>query len=104
MNEFTAAVENGREKDEGWPSAAYAVSKSGITGMTRAVAEEEKRRGDGRGILINSCCPGYVNTDMSKGRGPRSVDEGARTPVLLAVGEIGGVTGKFWRDGRVVEW
>ena len=102
MDEFTSAVERGTEKEEGWPSAAYAVSKSGITGMTRAVAEEEKGRG--RGVLVNSCCPGYVDTDMTKGRGVKSVDEGARTPVMLAVGEIGEVTGEFWRDERVVEW
>ena len=102
MNEFTSAVERGREKEEGWPSAAYAVSKSGVTGMTRAVAEEEKGRG--RGLLVNCCCPGYVDTEMTKGRGVRSVDEGAGTPVLLALGDIGDVTGEFWRDEKVVEW
>ena len=102
MNEFTSAVERGTEKEEGWPSAAYAVSKSGITGFTRAIAEEEKGRG--RGVLVNSCCPGYVETDMTGGRGMKSVDEGARTPVLLALGEIGEVTGGFWQDEKVVEW
>lgn len=104
MNEFVSAVEKGRESEEGWPSSAYAVSKSGVTGMTRAVAREEEERGGGKGVLINSCCPGYVDTDMTRGKGVRSVDEGARTPVMLALGDVGGVSGEFWRDGRVVEW
>ena len=102
MNEFTSAVERATEKGEGWPSAAYAVSKSGITGMTRAIALEEEKRG--RGILVNSCCPGYVETDMTKGRGAKSVDEGARTPVMLALGDIGNTAGGFWQNEKVIEW
>ena len=95
MESFTKAVEQGREKEQGWPSAAYAVSKSGITGMTRAVAMEEREKG--RGVLVNSCCPGYVATDMTGRRGAKTVDEGAQTPVLLACGDIGGTTGEFVR-------
>ncbi len=102
MNEFTSAVEHGTEKEEGWPSAAYAVSKSGVTGMTRAIALEEKKRG--RGVLVNSCCPGYVDTDMTKGRGVKTVDEGASTPVMLALGDIGDTVGEFWQNEKVIEW
>ena len=102
MDDFTAAVEAGKEKEMGWPSAAYAVSKSGVTGMTRAIARDHVEAG-GK-VLINSCCPGWVNTDMTKGRGAKTVDEGAQTPVLLALGDIGGVSGKFWQDEKVIEW
>ena len=56
MEEFTQAVKNGTHTEKGWPSAAYSVSKSGCTGMTRAIAMREKEKG--RDILINSCCPG----------------------------------------------
>ena len=55
MNEFTQAVEQGNHKQLGWPSAAYAVSKSGVTGMTRVVAREERQRekdGGRKGVLI----------------------------------------------------
>ena len=93
MESFTKAVEEGKEKERGWPSAAYAVSKSGITGMTRAIALEERDKGSG--VMINSCCPGYVNTDMTKRRGSKTVDEGAQTPVLLACGDIKDTTGEF---------
>lgn len=103
MDAFTAAVKEGKEKEMGWPSAAYAVSKSGVTGMTRAIALEHG--GDeGGGVLVNSCCPGYVDTDMTKHRGSKTVDEGAMTPVMLAVGDIKGVKGEFWQNEKVLEW
>lgn len=102
MESFTKAVEEGKEQEQGWPSAAYSVSKSGVTGMTRAIALEERERG--RGVLVNSCCPGYVNTDMTKHRGPKTVDQGAQTPVLLACGDIGGRLGEFWQNEKVTEW
>ena len=96
MEAFTKAVEQGEEKEQGWPSAAYAVSKSGVTGMTRAIALEVAEGGQtGKGVLINSCCPGYVNTDMTKHRGAKTVDEGAQTPVFLACGDIEGKAGEF---------
>ena len=102
MESFKAAVSAGNEKEQGWPSAAYAVSKAGETGMTKAIAEEAKERGVK--VLINSCCPGYVNTDMSKGNGTKTVDQGAQTPVLLALGDIGGKSGLFWQEERPIEW
>lgn len=102
MEAFTSAVREGRQEEKGWPSAAYAVSKSGITGMTRAIALEHKQRGGT--VLVNSCCPGFVDTDMSKHRGSKTIDEGAQTPVLLALGDIGGTYGEFWQNERVIEW
>lgn len=102
MEDFKAAVNAGNEKEQGWPSAAYAVSKAGVTAMTKVVAEEVKERG-GK-VLVNSCCPGYVNTDMSKGNGTKTVDQGAQTPVLLALGDIGAKNGLFWQEERPIEW
>ena len=102
MEDFTSAVKQGEEKEKGWPSAAYAVSKSGITGVTRAIAMEHKAQGGT--VLINSCCPGFVSTDMTKQRGAKTVDEGAQTPVLLALGDIRGKYGEFWQHERIIEW
>lgn len=54
---------------------------------------------------LYSVDPGYVNTDMSKGNGTRTPDEGADTSVKLALKIVGGNGwGEFWRDGREVEW
>lgn len=102
MESFTSAVASGKEKDDGWPSAAYAVSKAGCTAMTKAIAMEEEKRG--RGVLVNACCPGYVNTDMTKGNGVKTVDEGAKTPVMLALADIQGQTGGFWQSEKIIEW
>jgi carbonyl reductase 1 len=98
MGDFATAVE---EKDAGFPSAAYAVSKAGLIGATRALAKKEKENGST--VLINSCCPGYVNTDMSKHNGKLTPDEGAQTPVVLALGDHGD-SGEFWENQKRSEW
>ncbi|KAJ8114367.1 hypothetical protein OPT61_g3742 [Boeremia exigua] len=102
MRDFAAAVEQGREKDAGFPSAAYAVSKAGCIAGTKVLARLESESGGRK--LVNACCPGYVNTDMTKGNGTKTPDQGALTPVLLAIQDVGGRSGEFWRDEKVVEW
>ncbi|KAF2808677.1 carbonyl reductase [Mytilinidion resinicola] len=102
MEAFASAVEAGNEKKQGWPSAAYAVSKSGVISMTRAVAAAEKAKGSK--VLINSCCPGWVQTDMTKGRGAKTPDEGAQTAVMLALEDIMQRTGLFWQNERPIHW
>lgn len=102
MQQFQKAVEAGQEKEEGFPSIAYGVSKAGETAYTKALALEGSWRK--KNILINACCPGYVNTDMTKGRGRKTPDQGAQTPVMLALQDIGGKTGEFWQHEEVIEW
>lgn len=103
MDEFTSAVERGREKEEGWPSAAYATSKAGEIGMTLQIAREVEREGK-KGVLVNVCCPGWVVTDMTKGKGYKTPDQGAQTPVMLAIGDIGGKSGRFWQNEKEISW
>jgi carbonyl reductase 1 len=104
MNRFTTEVMTDKEELEGWPSIAYAyaVSKCGVIASTKAMAVETKK--NGQELLINACCPGFVNTDMTHGHGVLTVDEGAKTPVLLALGDLGGVSGGFWKEGSLIEW
>ncbi|KAK2063315.1 carbonyl reductase [Colletotrichum caudatum] len=102
MEEFTAAVEKGTHEEDGWPSAAYAVSKAGEIGMTRAIARELQEKGSK--LLVNSCHPGYVVTDMTRGGGTKTPDQGAQTPVHLAIADIGGATGEYWSDEKVAKW
>jgi carbonyl reductase 1 len=102
MEKFKAAVAEGKEREAGFPSAAYAVSKAGMIAMTKAVAMEQLK--ENRQVLVNACCPGYVKTDMTRGGGSKTVDEGARTPVMLALDDIGGKTGGFWQSEKEIEW
>ena len=101
MEEFTRAVEENSYKGK-WPGAAYRVSKAGVIGMTRVLAAQYASNGSK--ILVNAVCPGYVNTDMSKGNGVLTPDQGAQTPVLLALGDIKGATGEFWQKGKTLSW
>lgn len=102
MEDFKAAVKEGKHKEKGWPESAYGASKAGNVGMTKTIAMEQKKAG--KNVFINVCCPGYVKTDMTRGGGAKTPDEGAQTPVMLAVGEFEKKTGDFWQNEKILEW
>jgi carbonyl reductase 1 len=37
-------------------------------------------------------------------KGAKTTEQGAATPVQLALDDLGGKTGEFWRDGKVAAW
>jgi carbonyl reductase 1 len=83
-------MSNGQDAQQrsGWGEGArsYKVSKALINTLTVVLAQQHP------GVLINCCCPGWVNTDMGKqghGTPPKSLEEGARTAVRLAIGDLG---------------
>ena len=76
----------------------YRVSKASLNAMTRILHAELH----GRGFLVNSACPGWVRTDMGGSGAPRSLEEGADTPVWLATLPDGGPSGGFFRDRRPI--
>jgi len=82
----------------GFPS--YRVSKTALNALTRILASELR----GSGILVNSVCPGWVQTDMGGSRASRTVEEGADTPVWAATLTNNGPTGGFFRDRRPIPW
>jgi 3-oxoacyl-[acyl-carrier protein] reductase len=47
--------------------ANYAAAKAGVAGMTRALAREV----GSRGITVNCIAPGFIDTDMTRGRNRR---------------------------------
>jgi NAD(P)-dependent dehydrogenase (short-subunit alcohol dehydrogenase family) len=82
----------------GW-SPGYRVSKAALNAMTRILSTELKDEG----ILVNSACPGFVNSDMGGPMGAtKPVEEGANGIVWLATLPDDGPTGGFFRDGQPV--
>ena len=81
-----------------WP--AYSVSKASLNALTVMLASELR----GTNILVNAVCPGWVRTDMGGSNAPRSVEEGAATPVWLATLPEGGPTGHNFYDKKQISW
>lgn len=84
----------------GGHSPAYRLSKTGLNALTRMLDAEL----EGENVLVNSCCPGWVQTDMGGGNAPRSVEEGADTAVWLATLPDEGPRGGFFRDREPIPW
>ncbi|MCL2449635.1 MAG: SDR family oxidoreductase, partial [Polyangiaceae bacterium] len=93
---------SGAHARHGWPSSAYSVSKVGMNALVRVMARE--LAGDPRRILINAADPGWVRTRMGGPSAPRSVEDGARTPVWLAELPEDGPSGGFFRDQRAAQF
>jgi NAD(P)-dependent dehydrogenase (short-subunit alcohol dehydrogenase family) len=79
---------------------AYRVSKTALNAITRILAAEL----EGERIKVNAACPGWVRTDMGGPDAIRSVEEGADTPVWLALLPDDGPTGGFFRDRQPILW
>ncbi|SJX61908.1 related to carbonyl reductase [Sporisorium reilianum f. sp. reilianum] len=105
MQEFQESIADGTWKEKGWKDKAfgiYASSKSALIAYTRALANEYAKQG--RNVHVVSCCPGYVNTDMTRGHGSKTLDQGAKTPVLLALSKVDAKPGEFWSEGKRFDW
>ena len=68
------------------------------------IAKQQQESDGKKDVLVNVCCPGYVRTEMTRGGGHKTPDEGAQTPVMLAIGDIGGRSGGFWQHEKEIEW
>jgi NAD(P)-dependent dehydrogenase (short-subunit alcohol dehydrogenase family) len=79
---------------------AYRQSKQANRMLTVAQAE----RLTDHGIAINACHPGNPSSGLTRDLGfggHQSAEDAARTPVMLARGELGaGVTGRYFDRGR----
>jgi NAD(P)-dependent dehydrogenase (short-subunit alcohol dehydrogenase family) len=98
LESFVREVGAGTHARQGWPSNAYSVSKVGMNALVRVMARELE--GDPRAILVNSADPGWVRTRMGGKSAPLSVEDGAKTPVFLALLPPGGPTGGFFAHER----
>ncbi len=78
----------------------YVPSKTALNAITVAFAKElEATR-----IKVNAACPGFTATDLNNFRGTRSVEQGAREPVRLALLDANGPTGTFSNEAGPLPW
>uniref|UniRef100_F7GG40 Carbonyl reductase (NADPH) n=1 Tax=Monodelphis domestica TaxID=13616 RepID=F7GG40_MONDO len=105
MEKFVEDTKKGVHQKEGWPNSAYGVTKIGVTVLSiHARQLNEQRKGDK--ILLNACCPGWVRTDMAGPKATKSPEEGAETPVYLALlpPDATEPHGQFVMEKRVEKW
>jgi len=102
VESFVRHVVEGDHERHGWPSSAYRVSKVGLNALVRVLARD--LADDPRRIRVNATCPGWVRTRMGTAAAPRSPEEGADTPVWLAVAPEADTTGGLFRDRRRIPW
>jgi len=101
MLTFQTDVEAGTHATSGWPSSCYGMSKLGLIAYTKILAREQPS------MLVHACCPGYVQTDMSSHQGNKRPDEGAQTPIMLALHDEEDElrpSGQFWSSEHVIDW
>lgn len=55
-------------------------------------------------IKVNAACPGFTSTALNNFNGTRSLEEGAREPVRLALIGTDGPTGSFSDEDGTVPW
>ncbi|XP_027906197.1 (+)-neomenthol dehydrogenase-like [Vigna unguiculata] len=92
VKKFLSDFKEGSLESKGWPRylGAYIVSKAAMNGYTRILAKKNPS------FCINSVCPGYVKTDITSNTGLLTVEEGAASPVRLALLPNGSPSGLFY--------
>lgn len=100
VKKFLRDFKEGSLESEGWPRypGAYIVSKGAMNGYTRILAKEHPS------FCINSVCPGYVKTDITSNTGLLTVEEGAASPVKLALLPNGTPSGFFYYRTHVASF
>lgn len=80
--------------------AAYSPSKTALHAISLAIAIELEKTN----VKVNVACPGFTATDLNDFRGTRTVEQGAREAVRLALLGPDGPTGTFSDEDGTVPW
>ncbi|HWD28473.1 MAG TPA: SDR family NAD(P)-dependent oxidoreductase [Rhizomicrobium sp.] len=78
----------------------YSASKTALNAVTVGLALDLAAEG----IKVNAACPGYTKTALNNFMGTRTVEEGAREPVRLALLGDDGPTGSYSNDEGPLPW
>lgn len=100
LSEFLKDFKEGNLQAKGWPVSisAYVLSKAALNSYTRIIAKNYPD------FIINSVCPGYVKTSLNFDYGILTVEEGAESPVKLALLPKNGPSGKFFSRMEISEF
>jgi NAD(P)-dependent dehydrogenase (short-subunit alcohol dehydrogenase family) len=79
---------------------AYSWSKTALNAITIALASEL----ESAGIKVNAACPGFTATDLNNFEGTRTVQQGSREPVRLALLDAKGPTGTYSNEDGFIPW
>ena len=89
----------GRNKN--WDNfQAYGSSKTALNSFTVMLANEL----EGTSFRVNSVTPGYTATDLNNFQGVKTVEQGARAIVQLAIDPDRYPSGKFFKEDGEVAW
>ena len=78
---------------------AYGVAKASLNALTRVLPRDLPP-----GVKVNAACPGWVATRMGGPNAPLTPEEGADTPIWLALLPEDGPTGGFFRRRSPIPW
>ena len=78
---------------------AYGVAKAALNALTHALPRDLPP-----GVKINACDPGWVATRMGGTSAPLTPEQGADTPVWLALLPDDGPTGSFFHNRKPAAW
>jgi NAD(P)-dependent dehydrogenase (short-subunit alcohol dehydrogenase family) len=78
----------------------YPASKTALNAITLAMAIEL----ESTSIKVNAACPGFTKTNLNNYTGTRTVEQGAREPVRLALLDANGPTGTFSNEDGPLPW
>lgn len=105
LSDFIKKAKQNSHQDDGYPNSAYGMSKIALTAATLVQQRifDEKPNKD---IVVNACCPGYINTDMTSNKGTGTPEQGADTPVYLATLEpnVKSPRGEFVAERKILKW
>ncbi|XP_033743473.1 carbonyl reductase [NADPH] 1-like [Pecten maximus] len=109
MQQFVDCIKMGTHGANGWPTgkytSGYGVSKIGAT-VISFIQQRELKKDSRPDIVVNAVCPGYVVTDLTGQQGFKTIDQGAETPLYLAMlpPNTTNPNGKFISEKQIVNW
>ncbi|KAL1328903.1 (+)-neomenthol dehydrogenase isoform X2 [Arachis ipaensis] len=98
LREFLKDYKQGSLESKNWPIvvSGYTMSKAALNAYTRMLAKKFPN------FRVNCVCPGFVKTDLNENTGFMSIDEGAESPVRLALLPDDSPSGQFYSVDEII--